>query len=74
MACLQVQLEDLFETFGSFGPLASAKIMWPRSDEERARGYICGFIAFMTRTDCDRAVAGLKGIFLVLNFNLFYIL
>uniref|UniRef100_A0A914WHT5 U2 snRNP-associated SURP motif-containing protein n=1 Tax=Plectus sambesii TaxID=2011161 RepID=A0A914WHT5_9BILA len=57
----EITLEDLYEHFGSFGPLASAKIMWPRSEEERARGYLCGFIAFMTRTDTDRSVAVLKG-------------
>lgn len=47
--------------FGRFGPLASVKIMWPRTDEERNRGYLTGFVAFMTRKDADRAAAYLKG-------------
>lgn len=35
--------------------------MWPRTDEERNRGYLTGFVAFMTRRDADRAAAFLKG-------------
>lgn len=37
------------EVFGKYGPLASIKIMWPRTDEEKARGKNCGFVAFMNR-------------------------
>lgn len=48
--------------FGKFGPLASVKIMWPRSEDEKARGYVCGFVAYMTRRDAERSVAALKGI------------
>ncbi|KAF9800400.1 hypothetical protein SFRURICE_016790 [Spodoptera frugiperda] len=36
--------QQLMEIFGRYGPLASIKIMWPRSDEEKARGRNCGFI------------------------------
>ena len=50
------------ELFGRFGPLASVKIMWPRSEEERARGRNCGFVAFMNRKDGERALASLQGI------------
>lgn len=57
----QMSEEELCRTFGHYGPLASVKIMWPRSDDERSRGYHTGFIAFMTRKDADRAVAALKG-------------
>jgi U2-associated protein SR140 len=40
---------QLMETFGRYGPLASIKIMYPRTDEERAKGRHCGFVAFMNR-------------------------
>lgn len=53
--------DELCKMFGHFGPLASVKIMWPRSDDERCRGYNTGFIAYMTRKDAERAVARLRG-------------
>ncbi|GIY33458.1 hypothetical protein CDAR_474071 [Caerostris darwini] len=53
--------QQLCEVFGKFGPLASVKIMWPRSDEERARGRNCGFVAFMNRKDGERAMKNLNG-------------
>lgn len=49
------------ELFGRFGPLASVKIMWPRTDEEKSRGRNCGFVAFMNRKDGERALKHLKG-------------
>lgn len=49
------------ETFGRYGPLASIKIMWPRSDEEKARGRNCGFVAFMSRKDGERALRCING-------------
>lgn len=49
------------EVFGRYGPLASIKIMWPRSDEEKARGRNCGFVAFMNRKDGERALKNLNG-------------
>lgn len=49
------------EVFGKYGPLASIKIMWPRSDEEKSRGRNCGFVAFMNRRDGDRAMKALNG-------------
>lgn len=49
------------EVFGKFGPLASIKIMWPRSDEEKARQRNCGFVAFMSRKDGERALKNLNG-------------
>ena len=54
------------ELFGRIGPLASVKIMWPRSEEERARGRNCGFVAFMNRKDGERALASLQGINILL--------
>lgn len=49
------------EVFGKYGPLASIKIMWPRSDEEKARARNCGFVAFMNRKDGERALKFLNG-------------
>lgn len=51
----------LCQEFGRFGPLASVKIMWPRTDEERARERNCGFVAFMNRRDAERALKNLNG-------------
>lgn len=50
----------LMELFGMYGPLASVKIMWPRSEEEknRSKNY-CGFVAFMSRKDAERAMRSL---------------
>lgn len=61
------------EVFGKYGPLASIKIMWPRSDEEKARGRNCGFVAYMSRKDGERALKNLNGIFLLLNIFIFNI-
>lgn len=49
------------EIFGRYGPLASIKIMWPRSEEERSRGRNCGFVAYMSRKDAERALKALHG-------------
>jgi len=57
----QLTEDDMCKIFGHYGPLASVKVMWPRSDEERFRGYNTGFIAYMTRKDAERAVSKLKG-------------
>ena len=52
---------QLCQIFGKYGPLASVKIMWPRSDEERSRNRNCGFVAFMNRKDGERAIKSLNG-------------
>ncbi|XP_068136871.1 U2 snRNP-associated SURP motif-containing protein isoform X3 [Hyperolius riggenbachi] len=57
----QMNEEMLCHEFGKFGPLASVKIMWPRTDEERARERNCGFVAFMNRRDAERALKNLNG-------------
>ena len=41
------------DEFVKFGPIASVKIMWPRTDEEKARGKMSGFVAFMTRKSAE---------------------
>lgn len=53
--------QQLCELFGKYGPLASVKVMWPRTDEERARERNCAFVAYMTRRDADRALRHLQG-------------
>ena len=53
--------QDLMQRFGKYGPLASIKIMWPRSDEEKARNANCGFVAFMSRRDAEVALKELDG-------------
>lgn len=45
----QVNEAHLAREFGRFGPIGSVKIMWPRDEEQRARGRNCGFVAFMVR-------------------------
>ena len=51
----------LADMFGRFGPLASVKIMYPRTEDEKSRGKHCGFVAFMSRKDGERALAALSG-------------
>jgi U2-associated protein SR140 len=58
------------EIFGKFGPLASIKIMWPRSDEEKARQRNCGFVAFMSRKDGERALKNLNGTKIIKNITI----
>ncbi|KAI5645039.1 RNA recognition motif domain-containing protein [Phthorimaea operculella] len=62
LRCINVySQQQLMEIFGRYGPLASIKIMWPRSDEEKARGRNCGFVAFMSRKDGERALRCING-------------
>ena len=60
----------MIQRFGKYGLLASVKIMWPRTDEEKARNANCGFVAFMTRRDAEIALRELDGIFFF-NFSNF---
>ena len=53
--------QQLLELFGKYGPLASIKIMWPRTEDEKARGRNCGFVAYMSRKDGERAINDLLG-------------
>ena len=52
----QMNEASIMELFGRYGPLASVKIMYPRSDEEKSRGNNCGFVAYMSRKDAERAM------------------
>ncbi|CAI5480552.1 unnamed protein product [Closterium sp. Yama58-4] len=51
----EVDENFLLRTFGRFGPIASVKIMWPRTEEEHRRQRNCGFVAFMKRADAAKA-------------------
>lgn len=57
----KISEQQLMELFGRYGPLASIKIMWPRSEEEKSRGRNCGFVAYMSRVDAERALKLLNG-------------
>ena len=57
----QMNEEMLCQQFGKFGSLASVKVMWPRTEEERARNKNCGFVAFMKREDAEKALDTMKG-------------
>ncbi|KAI9216123.1 hypothetical protein BC828DRAFT_394202 [Blastocladiella britannica] len=53
--------ETLCATFATFGPIASVKIMWPRTKEEQSRGHHSGFVCFMDRPCAQRAFQTLQG-------------
>ncbi|KAM7397905.1 hypothetical protein PAMA_005984 [Pampus argenteus] len=63
ISCISPKMNEemLCKEFGKYGPLASVKIMWPRTDEERCRPSNRAFVAFMTRKDAERALAALDG-------------
>jgi len=56
----QIEEERLLKLFGKYGPIASIKVMWPRTEEERARGHVSGFVAFMERVDAEAAHDALR--------------
>ncbi|KAF6144779.1 hypothetical protein GIB67_016853, partial [Kingdonia uniflora] len=58
----QVDENFLMRTFGRFGPIASVKIMWPRTEEEKRRQRNCGFVSFMNRADGQAAKDEMQGI------------
>ncbi|KAL3630025.1 Protein rrc1 [Castilleja foliolosa] len=58
----QVDESFLLRTFGRFGPIASVKIMWPRTEEEKRRQRHCGFVAFMNRTEAQAAKDEMQGV------------
>jgi U2-associated protein SR140 len=35
--------------------------MWPRTEDEKSRGRNCGFVAYMSRKDGERALQCLLG-------------
>lgn len=61
LVLFQMNEENLCQLFGKFGPLASVKVMWPRTEEEKARNKNCGFVAYMKREDAEKALDHFKG-------------
>ncbi|KAI8815346.1 hypothetical protein BJ742DRAFT_864575 [Cladochytrium replicatum] len=56
-----VNEEMLCKEFARYGPIASVKIMWPRTQEERERNRNCGFVSFMSREPAAAALRELDG-------------
>ncbi|KAI8583941.1 hypothetical protein K450DRAFT_220711 [Umbelopsis ramanniana AG] len=52
---------SLCRDFAIFGPIASVKIMWPRSQEEKERNRNSAFISFMKRPDAEKALKAMDG-------------
>ncbi|KAH7057753.1 hypothetical protein BKA57DRAFT_447667 [Linnemannia elongata] len=57
----QVNEEQLCMEFGIYGPIASVKVMWPRTQEEIDRGCNIGFVNFMERGDAAKALREMEG-------------
>lgn len=55
---------ELYRLFYTYGPIASVKIMWPYTEEERSRNRNCGFVAFMERSSAEKAFKHLHGMLL----------
>ncbi|KAF9350385.1 U2 snRNP-associated SURP domain-containing protein [Mortierella sp. NVP85] len=60
-----VNEEQLCMEFAKYGPIASIKIMWPRTTEEIERNRNCGFVSFMERADAAVALKEMDGMELV---------
>ncbi|KAF9981939.1 U2 snRNP-associated SURP domain-containing protein, partial [Modicella reniformis] len=60
-----VNEEQLCMEFAKYGPIASIKIMWPRTTEEIERNRNCGFVSFMERADAAVALKEMEGMELV---------
>lgn len=57
----EITEEFLCQQFGNYGNITSVKIMYPRSEEERARRRHCGFVSFENRDMAEAAKNGLDG-------------
>ncbi|KAG0346382.1 hypothetical protein BG004_001846 [Podila humilis] len=57
-----VNEEQLCMEFAKYGPIASIKIMWPRTQEEIDRHRNCGFVSFMDRADAAVALKEMDGL------------
>ena len=54
--------ERLVRIFGRYGDVASVKIMWPRTEDEKRRKRNSGFVSFMRRDDAVDALDNLTGV------------
>ncbi|CAG8505458.1 6856_t:CDS:10, partial [Cetraspora pellucida] len=57
----EVNEEMLCKEFAKYGPIASVKIMWPRTQEEKDRNRNCGFVSFMDRECAAIALKNMDG-------------
>ncbi|CAH8270716.1 unnamed protein product [Arabidopsis lyrata] len=62
----------ILRTFGRFGRIASVKIMWPITEEEKRRERHWGFVAFMNRVDGQAAKDEMQGIIVKEGCNLIF--
>lgn len=56
-----VNEEALFCLFSKWGPVASVKIMWPRTQDDKSRMRNTGFVAYMARECAEKALQELDG-------------
>ncbi|KAJ9054633.1 hypothetical protein DSO57_1012268 [Entomophthora muscae] len=66
--CSEADENAICRAFGKFGPIASVKIMWPRTQEERERNRNCGFVSFMDRASALAAKKQMDGFLLLGQF------
>ncbi|KAJ2577603.1 hypothetical protein GGH95_003504, partial [Coemansia sp. RSA 1836] len=57
----KVDEQALCLAFAKYGPIASLKIMWPRTPEEHARQRNNGFVSYMDRECAVRAMRAMDG-------------
>ncbi|KAG9289214.1 hypothetical protein G9A89_022524 [Geosiphon pyriformis] len=57
----EVNEEMLCKEFAAYGSIASVKIMWPRTQEEKDRNRNCGFVSFMDRESAAQALKNMDG-------------
>ncbi|CAG8449278.1 10371_t:CDS:10 [Ambispora leptoticha] len=57
----EVNEEMLCKEFATYGSIASVKIMWPRTQEEKDRNRNCGFVSFMDRESAAQALKNMDG-------------
>eukprot|EP00366_Plasmodium_knowlesi_P003467 XP_002260964.1 RNA binding protein, putative [Plasmodium knowlesi strain H] len=58
----EVTEEYLCQRFGKFGKVNSVKIMYPRTDEDKKKARISGFVCFENRDDAENARDALDGV------------
>ncbi len=51
----------LCRTFGVYGPIASVKVIWPRTEQEKAMNHFTGQVCFMDRAHAEKAMRELEG-------------
>jgi hypothetical protein len=53
--------EELMAIFSFYGPVASVKILWPRTEEDHLKGKNCGFVNFVERKHAEEALNQMDG-------------